>query len=249
MRFHSFEKEEDMANSGNEREMGVLSRIIGIFTSPKETFASIDRKPTWLVPFIIMIVVTMVMQLLIMNIGLQDRVAQMEAIGKPQEQIDATQNFMQGGLKYISLVVAPIGILVVWSVIAGIFLFAGNTIMGGKSTFKKMLSLVSWSSLIGILSVAIQTFLIISKGTRLGVTTSLAAFLPSPTWDAPPSIFYRLLSKLDIFTIWGLVLWAIGISVMYRFTMKKSAILVGSLWVVWIILSVALSGLFASLGM
>jgi hypothetical protein len=112
-----------------------------------------------------------------------------------------------------------------------------------------MLALVSWSSLIGIISMVINIVLILSKGTSQGVTVSLAAFLPAaPLGEAPP-ILNRFLSKFDPFTIWQMVLWTIGVSVMYKFTMKKSALFVGTLWVLWILLSVALGGLFYKIGM
>jgi len=238
-----------MADSGTEKEMGGISRIIGIFTSPRDTFASIDRKPTWLVPFIILVVGVVVMILLTQDIGIQDRIAQMEARGVPQEQMDVVQSRMQGGAKYIGLVAAPIFMLISWTVIAGILLFGGNTMMGGASTFKKMFALVSWSSLIGMIALIIKTVLIVVKGTSSGVTTSLAAFLPIPSLGSAQSVLYRLLSKFDIFTIWEMILWIVGISVMYRFTTKKSAILVGIIWGCWVVVSVALGGLFANLGM
>ena len=238
-----------MGNSTNEKEMGVLSRIIGVFSSPRETFVSLDRRPTWLVPFIILVIAVVVMQVTLRGVQAQEMVARLEARGMPQEQIEAIQARMQGPASYIGLVVAPIFMLIVWAVIAGLLWFGGNTIMGGTSTFKKMFSLVAWSGLIGFLGIAVKTFLILSKGTTVGVTTSLAAFLPSPELGAAPGILYRLLSKFDLFTIWEMVLWTIGISVMYKFTMKKSACLVGTLWILWIVVSVALGGVFARFGM
>ncbi len=104
-------------------------------------------------------------------------------------------------------------------------------------------------SLVGMIALIIKTVLIMAKGTTSGVTTSLAAFLPIPSLGSAPSILHRLLSKFDIFTIWEMILWIIGISVMYRFTTKKSAVLIGIIWGCWVVVSVALGGLFANLGM
>jgi hypothetical protein len=227
-----------------KKETGFFEKLAGIFISPRETFEALDRKPTWLVPFIIVAAAVLVMTVLTRDIGMQDMLARFEASDMPQEQIDRIVEQSQGPGRYIQMAVVPVFMVVAWCFFAGVLLFTGNTILGGKSTFKKLLSMVSWSSLIGLLSAAIHTALIITKGTSQGVTTSLALLLADPEPGAKPSFLFRLLSKFDFFTIWEMVLWAIGTSVLYRFSMKKSAGMVAVLWVLWVIISVSLGGLF-----
>jgi hypothetical protein len=224
------------------KEMGVIGRIIGVFASPKETFESIDRKPTWLVPFIIIVLVVIAMQFLVMDIGMRDQIAKMEARGTPQEQLDQIQKSMAGPTRYIQFGVIPIATLAIWAIIGGILLMGTNSIMGGSATFKKIFALEAWTSLIGVVGAALKTVLILSKGTSQGVATSLAILLPTPPIGETPSVVYRLLSKLDVFTIWSMFLWVIGLSVIGKITTNKSAILVISLWALWIIISVALGG-------
>ena len=243
------EQETEVKQETTEKEMGPIGRVVGIFSSPKVTFQSIDRKPTWLVPFIITLIFVVAMQLLTMDIGMKDRVAMMEARDTPAEQMQVMETQMDGPMKYIGLGVAPIATLVVWAILAGILLFSGNTIMGGESKFKKMFSLVAWSGLVGIVGGILKIFLILQKGTTHGITTSLAILVPTPPIGQTPPILYRFLSKLDLFTIWNLVLWVIGLSVIYKFSTKKSATLVITLQVIWIIIAVALGGLFANFGM
>ncbi len=227
-----------------KKEMGFFEKLAGIFISPRETFETLDRKPTWLVPFLIITAVVLVMTVLTRDIGMQDMMARFEASDMPQEQIDRIVEQSQGPVRYIQMAAIPLFMIAAWCFFAGILLFTGNTILGGKSTFKKMLSMVSWASLIGVLSSVIHTALIITKGTTQGVTTSLALLLADPEPGAKPSFLFRLLSKFDVFTIWEMVLWAIGTSVLYRFSMKKSAGMVAVLWVLWVIISVTVGGLF-----
>jgi hypothetical protein len=235
--------------SAEKKEMGPIGRLIGIYISPKETFESIDRKPTWLIPFVILVVVVLAFQMLTMDIQLDYRLQMMEAQGVPSERIDLAQQQMQGPMKYIGLVMAPVGILVIWVIIAAIFLFFGKTIMGGDTSFKKVYSVIAWTGVLGILGMVVRTFLVLSKGAFHGVTTSLAMLLPTPPIGETGSLLYRILSKFDIFTIWQEILWIIGFAVIYRFTTKKSAIMVLSIWAVWIVISVALGGLFQNFGM
>jgi hypothetical protein len=119
--------------------------------------------------------------------------------------------------------------------------------MGGEAKFKKVFSVVAWSSLVGVLAGIIKTPLILSKGTLQGVTTSLAILLPTPEPGQSPSVLYQLLTKFDVFTIWTIALYCIGLAVIYKFTTKKSATLVISLWIIWIIISVALGSIFGGM--
>ena len=228
------------------KEMGPIGRIVGIFSSPRETFESIDKKPTWLVPFLVILMITIVLQLLVMDIAIKDRLAAMEVQDIPAERFEAAQSQMEGPLKYIGLIVAPIGILIVWAIIAGILLFIGNTLMGGETKFKKVFSVVAWTSLIGLVGQILGTFLVISKGTTRGVGTNLAILLlPTPELGQSSSFLYRFLSQFDIFTIWALALYIIGLAVIYRFTTKKSATLVIGVWAVYVVLAVVLGGVLS----
>jgi hypothetical protein len=103
-----------MANTDSQKEKGmdVLSRIVGVFASPKETFTDLDRRPTWLLPFIILVVAAIAMQLLIHDISIQDNLARIEASGRlTQEQLEARQAQLSGPASYIGLVFSPIAIL------------------------------------------------------------------------------------------------------------------------------------------
>jgi len=119
----------------------------------------------------------------------------------------------------------------------------GNIVLGENAPYKKVFSLFSWTGLIGVLAVLVNTAWTMYKGTRLGVSTSPAAFLTPAVPPDKPSLLYLLLSKLDVFTLWSLALWAVGLAVIYRFSMKKSAGLVLTIFGIWVVISVALGKL------
>jgi hypothetical protein len=223
--------------------MNIFGRLIGVFSSPKETFESIDQKPTWLVPFIITVIIAIGLNFLVMDIGVRDQIAKMEAMGAPSEQIEAVETQMQGPMRYIQIVAIPIVTLIIWAILSGVLLFGSTTILGGDAKFKKVFSVVAWSNLVTLLGGIIKTLLILSKGTIQGVSTSLAVLLPTPDLADGPSIFYRVLSKIDIFIIWQLVLWIVGLAVINRFTTKKAATFVIPLWIFWVLVSVAVGSM------
>ncbi len=235
------------AEGQKESKMNVFEKIIGIFTSPKETFTEINTKPTWLLPFIIITLLAVISQFLVMDITFQDQIEVMKSRGMSQEQIELAQERMEGPMKYIGFIAAPIGILIVWLILAGILVFTGNNIMGGNANFKNVLAVVSWSGIIGIVQQVLYTYLVISNGTRFGVTTSLAILLPAPQVGESQTLLYRILSRFDIFTIWTLILWIIGLSIVYNFSTKRSATMVLSLWIIYIIFVVAAGSLLGGM--
>jgi hypothetical protein len=235
------------AEQTSAKEMGPGGRAIGVFISPRETFESIDRKPTWLVPFLVVIIASIILQLLVLDIGIQDRLDTMRAQELPDARIEAARTQMAGPLRYVGVAITPVAVLVIWAVLGGIFLFTGNTIMGGEAKFKKIFSLFAWTSLIGVLGGILKTLLILAKGSTRGVVLSLAFLLPPLEKGESPSMIYRFLDRFDFFTIWSLILWAFGFAVIYRFTTKKSAIMVFSLWAIYIVLVVVLGGLLSGI--
>ena len=230
-------------------EMGVFQKITGIFSAPRQTFEAIDQKPTWLVPFLIMVVFFLIMQTLTIDIQMADRMTIMEAKDLPQEQLNAMRGQFQGPAKYIGFVVGPIMILVFWAIFAGIFYMAGNLTIGGDTSFKKVFAIISWSSLIGSVSMLLMTFLMMSKGTSNGIAMDLTVLLDTPPLGAEKSTLYHILAKFDLFTIWGLFLWITGLSVTYKSTVKKAAVPIIGLWIIWIIISVSFAGFFENFGM
>ena len=230
------------AENTQQKEMGVLGKITGIFASPRETFESINQKPTWLVPFVIVLITFLVFQFLTLDIQLQDRMAILEARDMPAAQFEAAKSQMEGPMKYMGFIIGPIFMLIVLVILSAIFLFTGKTVMGGESKFKNVFSVVVWSGLIGVVGMLIKLLMILPKGTMQGVTTSLAIMLPTPEMGQKASFLHRLLSRFDIFTIWQIILWIIAFAVVFKFATKKSATMVISLWVIYIIVAVVMGG-------
>lgn len=233
------------SNESTVKPMSTLGRITGIFTSPRETFEGIEQKPTWLVPFLIVVIITMITQYFVLDINLNDRIATMEAQGLPAEQISQQETALNSPLKYIGLVFIPIATPIVWALIAGLILLAANLLLSGKSDFKKIFAMVAWTGLIGVISVIILSFLIYSKGTANGVAMDLSVLLETPPLGESKSILYRIAQRFDLFIFWEMALWTIGLSVFYKTTVQKALTPIAILWVIWVIIAVGLGSVFS----
>jgi hypothetical protein len=235
------------AESGAVKELSVWDKIIGIFTSPREALVSINQNPTWLIPFIIGLVFFFIFQYATVDYQMDYQIAKLEAKELPAEQFAAAQSQMQGPVKYLGFIFGPIVMLIIWAAYAGCFLLFGNWMIGGESNFKKMFSMVSWTSLVGIISLILMTFLITSKGTMHGVALDLSLLLPTPAIGAQPGLLYLFLSKIDFIVIWQVILWIIGLSVIYNTTTKKAAVPILTLWGLWIVISITFTSVFGNM--
>jgi hypothetical protein len=144
----------------------------------------------------------------------------------------------------IAAVVTPI----IYVILAGIFAL-GMMFIQAKTTFKKMLSVVAWSSAaVSIVStVVLMASLMIRDEESLRsidptqaagiVPTNVAAFLPSVT----SPVIKSLAGSLDIFTIWTLILFTIGFAAIAgsrKITTRNTATVVFGFWVIYVFLKV-----------
>jgi hypothetical protein len=226
-----------------EKPMGGASKVLNLFFEPRKLFQSLNLKPTWVVPFIIVALLGMgffyytypyIMDQQVQRIQDNDRIPQQAKGGiieKLKEQ-DHPPLWQMG--------IAPVGTLVSFVVIAAVLFFVFNVLLGGDSSFRRVFSLYCYSSLVAIPSMIVKFPLIMAKG-NMNVQTSLALLL-SP--DSQGSFLNSVLSSFDIFTIWQVILVSIGLGVMYKFSTKKAFVAVLVLWVIWIGLKSGLGSAF-----
>ncbi|MCI0485630.1 MAG: YIP1 family protein [Blastocatellia bacterium] len=244
--------------------IGPAGRLVGVLFSPGETFTDINRKPTWLVPMIIVMVITAAfMQAVNWRANPNwDRITrdqnrqQSEKSGQPMPSEDNIQDqvkvFKVIG-KYLPLVIA-VFVPVVYLFLAGIFAL-GLMVMQVQTTFKKILSVVAWSgAAIGLVSFIVSiASLMVSDEEKLSrinplqeieiAPTNLGAFLPSDM----SAVIKALASSIDIFTIWLLILLTIGFAAIAgsrKVTTGKTGTLVFGLWAFWVLLKVARAAVF-----
>lgn len=235
-------------NGPKPEDLDVTQKVIGIFTSPHKVFESIKEKPDWLLPFILMAIVSLVVGYLVTDIAIEDQIARIEAnpdISPERAEmiIEGIESGSTGARKYINLILSPVIILVVLFLVSGILLFCGNVVLGGDSQYKKVLAVYAWSGLISVLAGIVKTPLILLTKTT-NVATNLAVFFP---FENQYSLGYRILSQVDVFTIWLVIVIAIGLSVIYRFRLQKTLIVVATLQVIWAAIKIGFSSLLGGM--
>jgi Yip1 domain len=229
-----------------------LRRIVGVFFNPKQTFASIAEKPSWIAPLLLMIVLQGAVGALLntkMNWAEYIRHKAEESPRFSQLSEEQKDQALTGQVKFwssFSYVVGPLAIplsalffgLVYW----GSFnLFRGAELRYGQSfaitTYAFLPAAVS--SILAMIILPLKSYGEVDPETI--VATSLKAFLP----DNSPKALEALGGSLELFWIWSLALIAIGFSAANPKKIKtgSSFAIVLGLWAVWVLAKVAWAAL------
>jgi len=208
-----------------------ISRLVGVWFSPGETFAEIGRAPRVLIPTLILIILGGLGAYLVTErIGYENIVRkQMESMVRagwiPEDKVEEaiqqslTPTKVAMG-KIQSGAGGAIGILVMLLVLAG--LFKGfSLIMGTENTFKQVFSVTVYAylaiSLIATVVLLLSIYLKDPSEIDLynPVGSNLGAVLPM-MFDGLSKFVLGLASFIDIFGIWRIALLAIGYAAVTR---------------------------------
>jgi hypothetical protein len=224
-----------------------------VLFAPVDTFRDIARRPDILVPLLVILVLSFAGSILTMNyVDWDAMIAQQSEQMKKQNpnmseaDIERTSGFVRAMGK-VSAFVGPL-IMVAWyAVVAGVLLLAFR-LMGGEGTYKQAFSttLYAWMPL--VLFGIIVTIVILARGsfdpTQMAtLVKSNPAFLVDMK-EQP--VLFALLSALDIFTIWTVILLIVGFAALAKTSFAKSAAIVISLWVVMIVIKIGFAALTAA---
>lgn len=199
-----------------------FGRVIGVLTNPRPTFEDIARKPNWLVPLLLITLVTIVLvgimgqrvdwvQVANQRIAKSHFAAQQIAKLPPDQQ-QAAMNRQVIATKIGVYVGGVVGTAILALILSAIYLGLFN-LSGAGLSFLKSFSLVSYGlvplgikALLGIPIVLMKDPSAIDPQNY--IASNLAAFLPSDAalWKI------TLGASLDIFVLWSIVLMAIAFS-------------------------------------
>jgi hypothetical protein len=225
-----------------------FGRLIGVFVSPKQTFASIAERPSWLAPLVLLVVLGTSVGALLntkMNWGeyirhKAEENARFSQLSEEQkDQAVAGQTKFWSGFTYgAAVVVVPTLALFFALIYWGAFnLFSGAGLRYGTAfgiTTHAFLP-TAISNILALIILPLKSYGDVDPETV--VATSLKAYLP----DGAPKPLVALGGSLELFWIWFLVLVAIGFSAANPKKIKPAAAfgIVFGMWGIWVLGKVA----------
>jgi hypothetical protein len=230
------------------KPLSEVERVVDAFVAPSKTFTDILRSTSWLVPFLLATVMSILVTFTIdKKVGFDVVAAnqvhaspkQEEALNQlPPDQKAARMRISATVTKYISygspvliLIITALASLVLW----GCFNFG----LGAKTTFGQIFAVWMYASLPRLLS-GLLTILTLCFGNNQdsftlqnAVGTNVAYYMP----DAAPWL-KAALGYLDVIGIWNTILLIVGTSIVAKVKMSSAAIVVVGLWLLMLLLSV-----------
>jgi hypothetical protein len=225
-----------------------FGRIIGVFVSPKKTFASIAERPSWLAPLLLMVILGTGVGTLMnskMNWGEYIRHKAEENTRFSQLSEEQKDQALAGQIKFwssfsygVAIVFVPLSALFFALIYWGAFnLFNGAGLRFGAAfgiTTHAFLP-TAISSILALIILPLKSYGDVDPENI--VATSLRAYLP----DGAPKPLVALGGSVELFWIWFLVLAAIGFAAANPKKIKpaSSFAIVFGLWSVWVLGKVA----------
>ncbi len=228
-----------------------LSRAVGVFISPGRAFESVVRRPDFLTPLIIAIVAAIaVTETMMAKIGMERIVRQSIELSGKASQMSAEQlqqavhqGATIGGIlaRVAELVGAPVYLLMV----AGVGLFIVNVMFGATTNFKVNFSLVCYAYLVGLVGMVLALVVILfgdaEQFNPQNFVPSNVGFFLNPHETSKP--LYTIASSFDVFTVWFLILAALGLSIATARKVRTLPIFLTFLgmWLIWVLGKAGLS--------
>jgi Yip1 domain len=216
-----------------------FGRIIAVLFSPKATFEDIARKPNWLLPVVISTLLGIAATVTLnQRMDWRDYISQQieKSPQGPNEPPEQKERQIEMGAKITIGIVYAVGVLgstLFALIVAAVMMLAYNLLVGTGASFAQSLAISAHTLMVGLVSTPVLLLILFlrPKGTtdpENPMATDLAAFLPeeSAKW------LMVLCKSLDIFTIWMLLLLAIGFAAVNPRKLKgsKSYVVAFSVW-------------------
>ena len=225
---------------------GFFSRVVGIVTSPRETFESVLARPRWLG---VLLLTTMVV-VIAATLPTTTAAGQQATIDQNASFLESFRGRAVTDAEYDQLrqqaARAPYftaGLVLIFSpiwavIIAALLWTAFNAAMGGNATFKQVFTVVVHAGVVSTLGAIFTGLINYTRGTIASSTANLRVLLPM----IEESTFTgRLLGAIDLFLIWWVFVLAIGLAVLYKRRTQPIAITLLAVYAV-IALGIAVVG-------
>jgi Yip1 domain len=194
------------------------ARIIDTFIAPKKTFNDIRRSAQWWLPFLLFTLVNFGLAYVAeQKIGVQKMMENdMQARPKQQAQYEKAtpdQRAVQIKITGIAYYVAgPIFVLILWLVLAGLQFGTFKVASSTDITYSRSLAVVVYAGLPVVLRSVLAAISVLAGASADGFTLgNPIASNPAYFMNAADNPFlYFVMSQMDVFLLWALVLTAIG---------------------------------------
>lgn len=266
------ENNEELQNNDQQQDRGELTEptetaenipvenislgdaMAGVFSEPGETFEAVKsstKKNYWLVPLLILIVITMLSSFLAMRdeeLSSEIRDKQKQAVKErldeqvrsgnmtreqAEQQMAATDKMFSGSMMIVFAMIGSFFGLAVFFFLKALINWGGLKIFKGTATYTDNMNVLGLASLITSIQMVINTVMAIIMG-KLMVNIGPVLFV---TEEAVGKNMYTLLANIDLFNFWYLIVLGIGLAKVSNLKTSVTMPFVFVLWLAWVLLA------------
>jgi hypothetical protein len=198
--------------------MSEAARLAGVLFSPGKAFADIARRPRWWVPVILIAILsTIYLTAFTQRVGwesvirpaIESSANTQSMTSQQREQLIITA---AGFYKYVGYL-SVVGTLFYVFIVAVILMFLFDTMMSAGIGLKRMMAIVAYGCLPLMIQTALSMVVLYLKdpeefNLRNPLVFNVGAFMSPES----PAALRALGSSIDLFSLWIVILLAIGVS-------------------------------------
>ena len=236
-----------------------IERVIDTFVAPSKTFADINRSANFILPWLLMLIVSIAYSATVgAKIG-WDHVYQTQQRFSPasqQQRMDSLPpeqkaNAVRLGINITKFIAYgfQVGWLIYLAIVALILWAVFSFGLGSEITFLKSWAIVVFASLPGIIKILLATGVLAAGKMdpdlfmiQNPIGTNAGYFMP---FADTPRFLYSLGTSVDLFAIWTMALTAIGFSVVGKVKTGTAMAVIFGLWGLVVLAGAAIAGAFA----
>lgn len=228
-------------------------RVIDTYFAPSRTFADIRRNRSWWLPYILLVLFSLAFGAVVQQRVGADTLAENAIRNNPSQaakfenmQPEQRASAMKFTAKTMQVVLfaSPLTTLIFVSILALLLWVGFNFILGGTSTYPGMFAVAMYSTLPSLIFYLIVMATLFAGNPENFNLNSMAG-TNAGYYMAPGSpVFVKtLLSSLDIFVIWQMILLGLGGAIVARVKKSTGLAMVLGVWFVIILVKAAITAL------
>jgi len=243
----------EFAPSTDAPALSEASRLSAVFFDPRRAFSDIAARPRWVVPLLLSLLVSLAfVYTFSRRVGWEHYLERTLETNPRTENLSLEQRrqIVEQQLPLVSAfgyAGAALGAVFSALVVSAVLLFVANVVFGAQLLFRQMFALTCYgflpNALAGLLGI-LMMFLKAPEDFDLENPTAfnIGAYLDP---QATPKWLVAVASSLDLFSIWVILLLALGMATASRkLSYGKALAAVLAVWVLWVALKAARYALF-----
>lgn len=233
--------------------MSELGRLSAVFFDPARAFRDIAARPRWWAPLLLSVLVGVLFVYLYSHRVGWDRYLERTLETNPRTEslsVEQRHRIVQQQLPLVTALGyagAVAGTAVSLLAVAAVLLFVANLMLGAQLNFRKVFAVTCYGFLPNVLAGALGMLTMYLKAPedfdlRNPTAFNVGAYLDPETTS---KALLSLASSLDLFSIWIVLLLALGLrEAAARLRYAQALAVVGGLWGAWVAVKTASAALF-----